>query len=188
MANKEKSAVTLNKTSGMLWFDILTRIFMPIQSVLFFVISAFFLGFSMLSIPDVTGKVLEKETWWYDFGEKLQNSGLRTAGYNPNGENANEIPELGILLLTSCLFFIALGVFVLVARSSLLYFEKKSIKMFLWLNLANVGAALFIAFCLWTFKFTSAVFVIFLIDAAIALVWGIVNFIYLKKKSYQFTI
>lgn len=190
MANKEKNAVTLNKTSGMLWFDILTRIIMPIQSILFFVVSLFFMGFSLLTITDVTDKILKKENWWIDFGKKMEESGFRLGEdqYNPNGPKANEIPELGILLFTACLLFAALGVFVLVSRSSLLYYEKKSLKMFLWLNIANVGAALFVAFCLWTFKFTISVYLILLIDAAVALVWGIVNFLYLKKKSYQFTI
>ena len=52
MANKEKSAITLNKTSGMLWFDILTRILMPIQAVLFFVISEYN---GSISVPGLLG-------------------------------------------------------------------------------------------------------------------------------------
>ena len=188
MANKEKSAVMLDKNSGMFWFDILTRILMPIQSILFLVISIFFMGFSLLTVNDVTEKILKKEDWWFEFGEKLEKAGLRNGGYNPKGPKANEIPELGILLFTAFLLFAALGIFVLVSRSSLLYYEKKSIKMFLWLNAANVGATLFIAFCLWTFKFNTPVYIIFIIDAVIALAWGIANYFYLRTKSYQFTI
>ena len=188
MANKEKSAVMLDKNSGMFWFDILTKILMPIQSILFFVIYFFFMGFSLMAVTDITEKVLKKENWWFEFGDKLEKAGLRPGGYNPKGPDANEIPELGILLFTAFLLFAALGIFVLVSRSSLLYYEKKSIKRFMWLNAANMGASLFIAFCLWTFKFTAPVFLIFIINAVIALAWGVANFFYLRTKSYQFTI
>ncbi len=174
----------LNKSSGMLWYDILTRVIMPIQAILCFVAGAIMLVFSTYTILDVTEKIMENETFWAEIGEKFESAGLAVEKF----QKLTEVSEIGVFMFAICLFFVAIGVFMFVSRSSLLYFEKKSLKIFLALHLGFAGLFLFIAFCLWIYEFALPLIIVSLIAAAITLAWGILNYIYLKGKSYQFTI
>ena len=170
-----------NASSDMKWYSFLVYLIMPICSVLSFVVSAVYFVMSMLTV-DVFAGVFKKQDTMKNFiidfkgveeGEKITRA---------------EINEFGVFLFAFGLLVIAIGVFTLAARSSLLFFEKKSIKMTLWLYIASAATSIVTALYFFLFDYSFVLILPFLILGAIQIAWGIVNYLYLKKKSYEFTI
>jgi hypothetical protein len=182
MAEKIKLSEALKNNSGkMKWYGVLVYILMPIFSVVSFVLGGVYFVFSMLTVNGFA--TLFK-------AENVMNKFITSAKGLEVGEKLTraEINEFGLFLFSFGLLAIALGVFTLAARSSLLFFEKKSIMMAFILFLASGAVSLVTALYFWLFDYKFIYMIPYLALAAVQIAFGVVNYIYLKKISYEFTI
>ena len=182
MGGKSKFSESLQNNSGkMKWYGLLVYILMPVFSVVSFILGAVYFVSSLLTVngfaalfkaENVMSKFITNAKG-LEVGEKLTRA---------------EINECGLFLFAFCLMAVALGVFTLASRSSLLFFEKKSIMMTLILFLSCGAASLVTALYLFLFEYGFIYMIPYLILAGVQIAFGIVNFVYLKKISYEFTI
>lgn len=182
MSQKNKVSEALkNSTGNMKWYSLLVYILMPVFSVASFVLGAVYFIFALLTVNGIAS-LFKADT--------LMNKFITNAKGLELGEKLtkSEVNEFGLFLFAFCLMAVALGVFTLASRSSLLFFEKKSIMMTLILFLSCGAASLVTVLYLFLFEYGFIYMIPFLALAAIQIAFGIVNHLYLRKLSYEFTI
>ena len=182
MSQKINVSEALKNASGdKKWYSLVVYILMPIFSVVSFVLGGVYFISALLTVNGIASlfkadNVMNKfisGAKGLELGEKLTKS---------------EINEFGLFLFAFCLIAVALGVFTLAARSSLLFYEKKSIMMTLILFLSCGAASLVSALYLFLFEYGMIYMIPYLILAGIQIAFGVVNHLFIRKLSYEFTI
>lgn len=181
MGKMKLSEALNNAPSNMKWYSILVYLLMPICSVLSFVVGAVYFFISLITVDGIASM--------FKMDDKVKNFIVDYKGVEEGEKIARaEINEFGMFLFTFALLIVAIGVFTLACRSSLLFYENKSIMMTFILYLASAAISLVTVLYLFLFDYAFILMIPFLILGAVQIAFGIFNYLYLKKRSYEFTI